>query len=198
MKNFTSIHALLLMLVMTLSACKDNRGMVVGKIKKASKLSTTEFTIEKIVFGVKQKKLLWIVRLTEAKFVAHSQAIVKTGVNLEKLQAKDVSIEGKKISLMLPPVEVINFSYPAERFVMDTIVSHNGFLNKIRLEEQEEYFRDAEIDIRESLQHMDIVEVTEKKTAMMLENMLKLLGYEEIYIDFQKSKELVHIPKTTP
>ena len=40
-----------------LGSCKKDNGYVVGKIKKASKLSTTEFNIDKIVFGVKKKEI---------------------------------------------------------------------------------------------------------------------------------------------
>lgn len=48
------------LIIFTLTAlimvsCRDDRGLVVEKIKKASKLSTTEFTIDKVVFGVKRK-----------------------------------------------------------------------------------------------------------------------------------------------
>ena len=56
-------------------------------------------------------------------FLAHSKAIVKAGVDLEKLRKQDVDIEGKSISLKLPPVEVINFSYPSDHFMMDTLIS---------------------------------------------------------------------------
>lgn len=178
-----------------LTACKDDRGLVVGKIKKASKLATTEFTIDKIVYGVKRKRLLWVVKLNEAKFLAHSKAIVKAGVNLEKLQKDDVDIQGKSISLKLPAVEVINFSYPAELFEMDTLVSTDAFLNKISLEDQESFFQDAEVDIRNSLKHMNIIEATEKKTRLMLENLLRTLGYQEIYIDFHKGELIPEITK---
>ena len=176
-----------------LTACKDDRGLVVGKIKKASKLATTEFTIDKIVYGVKRKRLLWVVKLNEAKFLAHSKAIVKAGVDLEKLQKEDVDIQGKSISLKLPAVVVINFSYPAELFEMDTLVSTDAFLNKISLEDQESFFQDAEIDIRNSLKHMNIIEATEKKTRLMLENLLRTLGYQEIYIDFHKGELIPEI-----
>ncbi len=187
----------LLLFVITISifltSCQDDRGMVVGKIKKASKLSTTEFTIDKIVYGVKRKKLLWVVNLNDAKFVAHSQAIVKAGINLDKLKAEDVKIEGKRIELKLPHVEVINFSYPAERFVMDKMISKDAFLVNISLKEQEQYFQDAEIDIRNSLKFMDIVKTTERKTRVLIENMLRTVGYEEIYIDFHKGDLITEI-----
>jgi hypothetical protein len=178
-------------------SCRDDRGLVVGKIKKASKLSTTEFTIDKVVFGVKRKRLLWVVKLNEAKFVAHSQAIVKAGVNLEKLKPEDIKIDGKSISITLPHIEIINFSYPADRFEMDTLISGKAFLNNISLADQEQFFQDAETDIRNSLQYMNIVETTEKKTRLLLETMLKTIGYNEIYIDFKKGQLIAEIEDET-
>lgn len=186
---------IVLILFLSLFSCKEDRGLVVGKIKKASKLATSEFTIDKIVYGVKRKRLLWVVKLNEAKFLAHSKAIVKAGVNLEKLRKEDVDIDGKSISLKLPPVEVINFSYPSELFEMDTLISTDAFLNKISLDDQEQFFQDAEIDIRNSLKHMNIVEATEKKTRLLIENLLRTLGYTEVYIEFHKGDLIQEIPE---
>jgi hypothetical protein len=193
LKKSLSPVVVLVLIAVLLVSCKDDRGLVVGKIKKASKLATTEFTIDKVVFGVKRKKLFWVVKLNEAKFVAHSQAIVKAGVNLEKLKAEDVVINGKSISITLPNVEIINFSYPAERFEMDTLISGKAFLNSISLADQEQFFQDAETDIRNSLKYMEIVETTEKKTRLLLETMLKTIGYKEIYIDFKEGQLIAEI-----
>jgi hypothetical protein len=188
------VHKIILFIVaISLASCQDKRGFVVGKIKKASKLSTTEFNVDKIVFGVKRKKLLWVVKLNEAQFVAHSKARIKAGIDLQKLQEKDVSIDGEKISLMLPHVEVINFSYPAEDFKRDSLISSDAFLNKISLSDQEQFFQDAETDIRNNLKYLDIVATTEKKTSLMLETMLRALGYREIYIDFKKGELIPEI-----
>lgn len=181
------------LILLTITSCKDERGLVVGKVKKASKLATTEFTIDKIVYGVKRKRLLWVVKLNEAKFIAHSQATVKAGVDLEKLQQGDVTIKGKSISLKLPHVEVINFSYPAESFHEDSLISSKAFLNKISLADQERFFQEAEIDIRNSLKYMDVIGATEKKTRLMLENLLRTLGYQEIYIDFHEGELIPEI-----
>ena len=193
MKSITYIFFAMCIL---LGSCKKDNGYVVGKIKKASKLSTTEFNIDKIVYGVKKRKLVWLVKLNDAQFIAYSKAIIKAGIDLEKLQEKDVAIEGSKISLMLPPVEVINFSYPAENFKRDSLISGNAFMNKITLSDQEDFFQDAESDIRNNLKYLNIVSITEKKTALMLETMLRALGYKEIYIDFKKSEVL--IPEIKP
>ena len=170
--------------------------MVVGKIQKASKLATTEFTVDKLVFGVKNKRILWAVKLNEAQFLAKSQAIIKAGIDLEKIKEEDIIIKNKMISITLPPVEIINFSYPAERFSKIDILTTNAFTTKINLEDQEHFFRQAELDIRNSLQYMDIVETTQKKTSTLLRAMLINLGYNEIYIDFKEDKLTTEIIET--
>lgn len=173
-----------------MSCKRDNRALVVGKIHKASKLATTEFTIDKIVHGTKTKKIGWFIKLNEARFIAYSKAKVKAGVNLQKLKKEDVDIDENSISLTLPPIEVINFSYPPQNFELDTRISKDKFLNNITVFDQEEFFRRAEIDIRNNLQYMGIVETTQQRTRTMLTVMLKSLGYEEVYIQF-KSDELI-------
>ena len=69
-------------------------------------------------------------------------------------------------------------------------------MNKITLSDQEDFFQDAESDIRNNLKYLNIVSITEKKTSLMLETMLRALGYKEIYIDFKKSEVL--IPEIKP
>lgn len=173
------------------SCQNDRRALVVGKIQSASKLATTEFTVDKIVHGTKVKKIAWVVKLNEARFLAYSQAKIKAGIDLNKLKADDIKIEGKRIEIELPPVEVINFSYPPDNFRMDEeITDPKKFLNSISLEDQEKFFQDAEMDIRNNLEYMGIVETTQQHTRTMLKGLLKSLGYEEIYISF-KSKELI-------
>lgn len=169
--------------------------MVVGKIQKASKLATTEFTVDKLVFGVKNKRILWAIKLNEAQFLAKSQAFIKAGIDLEKIKEEDIKINRNKINLLLPPVEIINFSYPAERFSKIDMLTSNAFTTKINLEDQEDFFQQAEIDIRNSLQYMDIIEITQEKTKIMMQAMLKNLGYNEIYIDFKEAQLITQIPQ---
>lgn len=177
---------LLVGIVVLLSSCKkDQPGLVVGKIHKASKLATTEFTIDKIVHGTKEKR--WIVKFGDAQFIAYSKAIVKAGVDLEKLSKDDIKIEDKSIELTLPPVEIINFSYPPQHFEKSDL-SSNSFGNKITVFDQEQFFRQAEVAIRENLQYMGIVETTQKRTRTMLRVLLESLGYQEIYIKFKNDK----------
>lgn len=196
MRSGYSLHRKMIFLaviaiVALFSSCKKNeRALVVGKIQNASDLATTEFVIDKIVFGTKTKKLA-LLKISEASFMAYSQAKVKAGIDLSKIKEADIRIEGTKIHLELPPIEVINFSYPPASFVEDSLISDpKVFLNKINIRDQEEFFRLAELDIRENLRYIGIVRTTQNHTRQLFQVLLASLGYEEIYITF-KSDDLI-------
>lgn len=177
--------------LLALSCKSDERALVVGKIHGASDLVTSEFTVDKVVFGTKTKNLLWF-KFNEANFMAYSQAKIKTGIDLNKITESDIRIEGKKIELTLPPIEVINFSYPPESFVEDSLISDpNVFLNRINVRDQEEFFRLAELDIREHLQYMGIVKTTQNHVRKMFNALLRSLDYNEIYIHFSSDELLI-------
>ncbi len=167
-------------------SCQSNdRAMIVGKIQQASDLVTSEFTVDKVVYGKKTRRVFFI-PLNETTFLAYSQAKVKTGIDLNGISEDDVVIEGKKITLQLPTVEVINFSYPPSSFVEDTVISDTKkWLNTISLKDQEEFFRSAEMDIRESLQYMGMVKTSQENTRKLMQTLLSSLGFEEIYIHFE-------------
>ncbi|MCF8374029.1 MAG: DUF4230 domain-containing protein [Bacteroidales bacterium] len=188
-----SIHLCIFVLAFVAFSCQDDqRALVVGKIQSASKLATTEFTVDKIVHGTKTKKLAWVVKLNEARFLAYSQAKIKAGIDLNKLKAEDIKIKGKCIDIELPPVEVIIFSYPPDNFRVDEEISdYNKLLNKISLEDQEEFFQDAEMDIRNNLEYMGIVETTQQHTRTLLTGLFKSLGYQEIYISFKSDRLII-------
>ncbi|AEV34228.1 hypothetical protein Oweho_3277 [Owenweeksia hongkongensis DSM 17368] len=193
MSAFLKPYLIILISSLLFISCKeDKRGLVVGKIQKASELATTEFTVNKLVHGTKTKKIAWVFKLNEARFLAYSQAKIKTGIELGRLRKEDIEIDGDIISIMLPPVKVVNFSYPPESFYLDSLISDpNQFLNKISIEEQEHFFREAELDIRNNLKYIGIVETTQKNTRILLTRLLSSLGYNEIHINFKNDSLIV-------
>lgn len=176
-----------------LFACKrEKRWLVISKIKSTAKLATTETTIDKVVIGNKQRKAFGLVRISSSDFVAYSEATVLTGIDLTKLSRNDVEINGNVIEVKLPPVEVLDFEYPFEKFEIDEHLSNNKFLSKIDVIDMESFFRQAESDIREHLEYMGIKEQTEENSRKMVEGLLKNMGYKEIYIVFKDdSTELI-------
>lgn len=174
-----------------LFSCKQNdRSMVVSQVKSAAKLATTEFVLDKTILATKDKKILLVIPLNAALFVAYTEAIVTAGVDVNKLKKEDITIDGNSISIKLPAVEVINFSYPFDKYKIDNELSHDEFLNKFTLEEHEELYRQSELEIRSLLKQIGVVEQTEEKTRQLMENLLKNLGYTEVYIEFKDCKTL--------
>ena len=190
MRKATYIICILSLLIF--SGCQKNkRHLVVSKIQNTAKLATTETIIDKVVIGQKEKRIGGLVKIGSAEFVAYSQAIVKTGIDLKKINRKDIIIDGNIIELNLPAVEVLDFAYPFEKYVIDTLLSDNDIFNKIDVIDQEVFFRQAEIDVRKNLKYMGIIEQTQDNTRKLLESMLKNLGYEEMYISFAETEELI-------
>jgi hypothetical protein len=178
---------LLIACLLTAAACaRDKRYLVVSKVKQVAKLATTETTIDKIVFGTSDKRILGIIRINQARFAAYSRATIKSGIDLNKLTPEDVVITGKQIEVRLPAVEVINFSYPFRDFRIDNAITEDKFMNDIDIFDQEDFYRQAEADIRNNLQYTGIVAATETKTRLLMEALLQNLGYEETYITFRK------------
>lgn len=185
------------MALIAVSCNNSDRPFVVSKIKEAAKLATCETTIDKIVLATEQKRIIkWLGGRKQAVFLAYSQATIKTGIDLDKLTEDDISVSDRAISLTLPPVEVINFSYPSEKFVIDSLITSRTLFDNISIQEQEELYRQAEADIRSNLQYLGIRQSTEDKTRKMLEGLLKNLGYEEIYITFKEGPMITQVDLT--
>ena len=187
-------------LILIFSSCRkdDDRYLVISKIQSASKLATTETTLDKIIFGTQERRFLRIIHLNETRFVAYSKATIKSGIDLTKLTPGDVKITGKRIEVMLPAVEVLDFSYPSSTFKIDSNVTDTKeFLNKLTIKDFEDFYMMAELDIRNNLAYMGIKEATEQKTRLLLTGLLKNLGYEEIYISFKPGKfiEEINLPQ---
>ncbi len=175
-----------------LSSCKkDNRSLVVSKIQSAAKLATTETIMSKVVVGTKERKWGGLVTIGRADFLANTKATVKAGIDMSKLQPEDIKISEGRIELVLPSVEVLDFSYPFKDYKVDMDITRNGFLTKMTVEDHENLYRQAEIDIRANLKYMGIIEETELHTTQLMTGLLKNLGYQEIYISYKPDGEFI-------
>ncbi len=184
------VITLVFIAVQFVSCHKPDGGLVVSKIQKASKLATAEFTLNKAVVATKGKTFLWIIELNEAIFVANTQAIIKAGIDLEKLKKSDVEINGTTIRIALPYVEILNFSYPIDKVVIDESITEDAFMNKFSVKDYDNILEEAELKIREVIPYLGIEDATKQKTRALLETLLRSLGYTEIYLEFKEGLEL--------
>lgn len=170
------------------SRAPKQRTLILNKIKKVAKLATVKFVIKKVVAGKKQKKLL-LFNLKKANFLAYTKAFIEAGIDLNKIEPGDIKVDDKQVELTLPPVEVINFSYPPEEMKPDMNYTEDKFLNKFDLDDIENFYRMAEAEIRAYVNYLGIKDAAEEKTRIFMEKLLSQMGFEEIYIHFKSSNK---------
>ena len=187
----------LLLMAFVVSACQDkgsHRAEVVSKLKSSAKLATVEYVVTKVISATEKHRLF-----KDTYFFAETEATIKAGIDLDKLREEDIVVDGKKINLTLPPIEIINFSYPAAGFqIVDkyTDESSRKRWNSINLKTRDELYRKGEEDIRRNIGNLGITKTAEKNTIMFLTPILRASGYDEIYIQFREDESLVQENKS--
>ncbi len=194
------LPAALLLIALLLAACQPNtnrKAAVVSQIKKASKLATTEIVLTKVIGATKAKKVVFF-KMKDVTFLANSEATLKLGIDLNKLGPDDVTITNNVVSINLPAVEVINFSYPIDKVKINTEYSDlRNFGNGFKVEDFDEVFRQTELAIRAQINALDITQQAENKTIQFLERFLSTAGFTEVYITFKASdKPLLEVGTT--
>lgn len=186
-----SVFPILLLLVVSISSCRrtePDRAMVISKLKNSAKLATVEYVVTKVI---STKDNNWFAK--DAYFFAETEATIKAGIDLDKLKDDDIKIDGTKISVLLPPIEIINFSYPSEGFRVIEKYSDEAAIfkwNSINVGTKDDLYRQGEADIRQNIKDLGIINTAQKNTRLLLTKILSLTGFEEIYIDFREQKNL--------
>jgi len=185
----TGVFVLLLLMILNTSCNRNpDRALVISKLKNSAKLATVEYVVTKVITTRDQN---WLAK--DAYFFAETEATIKAGIDLDKLKEEDIKIDGTRISVNLPPIEIINFSYPAEGFrVIEKYSDQSAVFkwNTISVATKDDLYRQGEADIRSSLSDLGIVKTAQKNTRLLLTKILRLSGFDEIYITFKKSEKL--------
>jgi len=188
------ILILTLLVGLLIPACKpeqskeeENWGkmQLLHQIQGASQIATVEYVLSKVVIGKKEQKLLGYA-VSEADYLAEAEAKVKAGIDLSKITDKNVRIAGDFIHLTLPPVEIINFSFPSGEIEVNEDYTEDGWLAIIEASDVERFFQEAELSVRKDIERMGFEEAAQEKTRKFLEKFLYTAGYDSILIDFEK------------
>lgn len=79
---------------------------VVMKIRQLNRLETVNYSIDKIVEG-ERESILWPSFLAGDKIILVAHGEVIAGVDLSRLQAGDVTVEGDSVRVRLPKPEIL-------------------------------------------------------------------------------------------
>lgn len=169
----------------------EDKQFLVTRIRSAAKLSTMEVVLNKIVVSdMKQNRVLGLFNRPDKAAIFNTEATVNYGIRLDRIKNSDIQIKNDSLKIQLPPVEILNFSYPHENFKeiypLSTFDLLNADGNKFRT--LDNIFRLAELDIREKIELLGLREQAEAKTVVFLEQFLAKCGYYNVSITFKNDK----------
>lgn len=161
---------------------KPDQRQEVLALKEMGNLATTEFVVTKIVRA--NDNQTWY-KWGDRKILISCQANIKAGIDLTKLTRNDVVINGKNVTLYLPPPQVLSLSLPPEKIKVEykeISILRDDFNNA----ERDALLTQAEGQVRSSIKELGVLETTEKNTNLFVTNFLKKLGFESVTISYDQ------------
>lgn len=165
----------------------DPGSLIVRQVRDVSELTTAMFEMDTVV-PVSEKGLIAQSKLL---YIAHGN--VRVGVDLSEFQADDVQVEGKKISVTLPPLKILDSKLNLEH---SSVYSYDrGFLgwgpDVVTLQAQAQ--RDALKKVEQAACQSWLIKTAsdrvQKTVESLLSQVLKDRGYTEIIVKSQLPSE---------
>ena len=180
-------YSLIIILVIGCSSKKEQQQTnAVRSIKEMGELATVEYTVTKIIKASDNKT--WF-KIGDRKILMTCEAVIKAGIDLSSVNENNFTINGKDVSVTLPPPKVISLSIPPEKIVTqyeEVGQLRSPFTNK----ERDALAAQAEVQIRNSVDSLGILLQAKANTGMLITNLLKQLGYENITIIYSDGKQI--------
>lgn len=178
----------LLILVLLIASCSEEPKALpkadIYEIKNIGLLSTTEYTIGKIVKLNDPGE--WYT-YGDRKLLISCKAKIKAGVDFKKLKEGDIEVKGTTITITLPPAEITSFVMDPNlaRTEMENI---NGFRESFSQQEKNNFMRQGEKSIRKDIKETKILEDAEQSAKVFLKDFYKQLGFEKVIVKHRKAR----------
>ena len=147
-------------------------------------LATVEYTVTKIIKANDNKT--WF-KIGDRKILMSCEAVIKAGIDLSKINEKNFSIDNKNVTVNLPAPKIISLSIPPEKIVT-AYEEVSTFREPFSSSERDALAVQAEKQIRNSVDSLGILLQAKANTGMLVNNLLKQLGYENVTITYADDK----------
>lgn len=152
-----------------------NTSTVIQQVQTLSQLVTVKYVMEKVVVFEDVK---WSETFGKSRVLMVAHGVVKAGVDLGQLTAKDVRISGKRISIVLPSARVTD-AYLDETKTQ-VIERTTGLLRAFDKDLEQTARQQALDDIQRAARHNGILSDAEERARTQLANLFHQLGYEQV------------------
>ena len=169
------------LLVLFLASCGDEKEVhetEIYQIRSIGTLATTEYTLGKIIHWNDEGE--WY-KFGDRKILLSCKATVKAGVNLNKIKESDIEVEGNKITIQLPPPEIVSFEMDPD-LIRTEMTDVNGFRSDFSQVEKSKVLQKGEESIRKDLRKLHILDEAEQNAKIFIVDFYKNLGFEQVIV----------------
>lgn len=187
-------------LVFLLSACElmPQSKEIVYDIREIGTLSTTEYTVAKVV-KLDDEHGIWEIwekwddirswtKFGDRKILISCRAKIKAGIDLNKIRKEDIKINGNSINIVVPTAEVSEFSMEP-KYTKTEVESVSWFRDHFTQKEKNEFLKQGEKAIREDIENSGIYSNAEYEAELFITDFYKRQGFEKVIISFEKRNE---------
>jgi hypothetical protein len=177
MKNWFGLSLVCLLL----TSCGEGKEVPeneVYEIRSIGTLSTTEYTLGKIIKWNDEGE--WY-KFGDRKILLSCKATVKAGVNLTLIKDADIEVDGKRITIQLPPPEIVSFEMNPE-LIRTEMTDVNGFRSGFSQEDKSKALQKGEESIRKDLRKLTILDEAERNAKTFITDFYKNLGFEQVIV----------------
>jgi hypothetical protein len=151
---------------------QENTATVVEQVQTLSDLVTVKYVLEKVVI---LEDVKWY---GESRVLLLAHGVVKAGIDLKRITAADVTISGKKISLRLPPPQIVD-AYLDDKN-SQVVDRTTGLLRAFDKDLEQTARANAVDDIRRAARTDGILAEADKRARLELELFLRHAGFEQV------------------
>jgi hypothetical protein len=159
-----------------------NTSTLLQQVKTLSELVTVQYVIEKVVVmevppgSTLGQMFAGFVGDNRILLLAHG--VVKAGIDLKRMKAEDIEINGRHITLSLPNAQITD-AYLDDKQTK-VIERKTGFLRSFDKDLEQTVRQNAVDDIRRAARQNGIQRDAEERARLQLENLLLQLGFDKV------------------
>lgn len=171
--------------MLSFGACREAppaaRPNPVFQLREMGQLATTEYELSKVVRA--RDEDTWY-KVGERRMLVSCRAQIKAGIDLSQIRDIDIQADGDRISIKLPPPQILTFSIPPEN--IKVVYSDVGpFRSPFSQAETNAIMQQAERQIRRQADSLNILQQAQEGAAVFVRNFFQQAGYKEVDISYR-------------
>lgn len=149
-----------------------NTATLLKQVQSLSELVTVKYVIEKVVV---LEDVKWY---GENRVLLLAHGVVKGGVDLGRLKPEDITVSGNKISIKLPPAQVLDAYLDDKK--TQIIERSTGLMRAFDKDLEQTARQNATDDIARAARSGGIKADAEQRARTQLKELFRQMGFEEV------------------